>query len=349
MSKTTNYEWGLDIITEGAIRGTRSKMVKDSEFSTESFKTETTKQFVQAQNWTNGEGIQGFGIADKISKGKRTDTLALKIYVDKKRPLAKLKNPAPKTVDLPVIGKLVTDVEEIGVLEPEMFTTKANPMMPGCGVMHKDVPNDVGTFGCVVTTTDGGDNNRYVLSNAHVLARKGMASFDSDIIQPGTKDDGTPNDIIGVLSSFVPFNFDPVRYMNKVDAAIARLDVSKRDFHDRIRILDIAPTGVGRVIRRGMKVQKVGRTTDHTWGEILDVNFRFSMFYPSPVNGGNPTRVGFKDQVKCTRFTQGGDSGAAVLNQSGKIVGLHFAGSPSSSVFNKINNVFDALQIKLPG
>jgi len=37
-----------------------------------------------------------------------------------------------------------------------------------------------------------------------------------------------------------------------------------------------------------------------------------------------------RDQVLCTRYTAGGDSGAAVFNSNNQIVGLHFAGTPST-------------------
>jgi V8-like Glu-specific endopeptidase len=57
--------------------------------------------------------------------------------------------------------------------------------------------------------------------------------------------------------------------------------------------------------------------------------------------------VGFRDQVLCTRYTSGGDSGAAVLNKRRYLVGLHFAGSASASVFNPVRHVFRALDIKL--
>jgi hypothetical protein len=36
-----------------------------------------------------------------------------------------------------------------------------------------------------------------------------------------------------------------------------------------------------------------------------------------------------------------------VFNSSRKIVGLHFAGSPSSSIFNRIENVLAALDIEV--
>jgi hypothetical protein len=57
--------------------------------------------------------------------------------------------------------------------------------------------------------------------------------------------------------------------------------------------------------------------------------------------------VGFRDQVLCTRYSASGDSGSAVLNMEKEIVGLHFAGSDSSSIFNRIGHVLDALSIEV--
>lgn len=113
-----------------------------------------------------------------------------------------------------------------------------------------------------------------------------------------------------------------------------------------IRLIGI-PKGVNTAVKRDMQVQKTGRTTDYTIGVVKDVNYRTALNYSKP--GGGRGRVGFKDQVLCTRFTAGGDSGSAVCNMKGEIVGLHFAGSPSSSVFNKIANVLAALPVDEEG
>lgn len=45
------------------------------------------------------------------------------------------------------------------------------------------------------------------------------------------------------------------------------------------------------------------------------------------------------------RYTASGDSGSAILNMQVKVVGLHFTGSPSTSIFNKIRHVQTALNI----
>ena len=131
-----------------------------------------------------------------------------------------------------------------------------------------------------------------------------------------------------------------------VDAAIASI-ASNIDIDEEMRILGSRPQGVSTNLRRGMKVQKVGRTTDHTWGEILDIDASPIIPYPDPNNPGQNVNLQFRDQVLCTRYTAGGDSGSEVRTERDNVVGLHFAGSASTSLFNKITNVFDALDIEL--
>lgn len=139
----------------------------------------------------------------------------------------------------------------------------------------------------------------------------------------------------------MPFQFSVAGFPNRVDAAIAKVKSSK-NVTSAIGLIGV-PRGLSRTVRRGMQVQKTGRTTDYTIGLIRDVHFRTALRYKRA--GGGRGRAGFRDQVPCMRYTAGGDSGSAVLNMQKKVVGLHFAGSPSSSIFNRIGDVVDALQI----
>jgi hypothetical protein len=135
--------------------------------------------------------------------------------------------------------------------------------------------------------------------------------------------------------------------INRSDCAIA-LPLPERlaDLVSDIKILGV-PKGIIKP-KRGMKVTKAGRTTHVTKGEIKDVNFRMTLPYPDGVG-----TVGFLDQVFCSRYSDGGDSGSLVLEvESKKAVGLHFAGYPDAhgvqgSVFNPIKDVLDPLGVKL--
>jgi len=94
---------------------------------------------------------------------------------------------------------------------------------------------------------------------------------------------------------------------------------------------------------RDMEIVKVGRSTGETTGTIKDIHFRFITEYEGV------GKVGFLDQVFCTRYSNGGDSGSLVLDRkTKKAVGLHFAGFPDKngvmgSVFNPIDQVLEAL------
>lgn len=340
MATENDLVLALEFVTEGAKAAVPQTLAR-AEFSTESFVAETRKIQKKARPWTQGRGIQGVGIGEKISDGKVSgDELALRVYVEKKKPKSKIKNPVPSKLPVPEIGDVTTDVVEIGRVEPEIFTSRVRPAMPGCGVGHPKVT--VGTFGCLVRKK--GKKRLYILSNSHVIANEGVAKKGDPVLQPGWMDGGRPpKDVIGRLEEWVPFQFSATGFPNLVDAAIAR--VAKSRVTDVIRIIGIAPSGVSTNIRRRMRVQKVGRTTDYTTGVVLDVHYRLSLSYMRP--GGGTGRVGLRDQVLCSRYTQGGDSGSAVLNSRKRVVGLHFAGSPSTSIFNRIENVFNLLDLEL--
>src|ERR1700681_1379587 len=290
-----------------------------------------------AQDWASHPNIQGFGIAERITQGQKLKDVALKVYVERKLPLSQVDTPVPKQVMLPGMKEPVdTDVQEIGKVVLEANTSRHRPAMPGCGLGHFEVT--AGTFGCLVRKK--GKPELYILSNSHVLANSGTGKAGDAILQAAMYDGGAqPADVLCQLTEWVPFKFGDDTYDNLVDAAIAQ--VKPADVTSAVNLIGV-PKGIGGMVRRGMKVRKVGRTTDLTSGEITDVDFRTSLPYPLP-DGSGTGNVGMRDQVLCTRFTAGGDSGAAIFNANDEIVGLHFAGTPSTSIFNRITNVLDAL------
>ena len=283
--------------------------------------------------------VVAMGIAEKITKGKRTGKLALTFYVERKISPKKLlaSDAVPPTVPEALSGPnaIPTDVIVLGKMRPEINATK-KPLQPGNSIGHQTI-GSTGTFGAVVRK--GGAY--HILSNSHVLALNGLAKKGDAIIYPGDADGGKlPKSMVARLTGFKRFKGSD--YVNRVDCAIAKpTDERLADLVSEIKGLSF-PKGTIKPVR-GMKVTKVGRTTGRTTGEIRDVNFRFVLDYE-----GDTGEVGFIDQVLCTRYTKPGDSGSLVIDKAtGRAVGLHFAGAAEGSVFNPIDAVLKALGVTL--
>jgi hypothetical protein len=231
-----------------------------------------------------------------------------------------------------------------------------------------------GTLGCWVRK----NNKFYILSNNHVLANSNDATIGDAILQPGPYDGGNnPADKIATLSEFVPIQFEgggggsscpiangvasvlngiaaaigsdtrleavqaaPRRQQaaNLVDAAIAE-PLDQNDV--RNEILNIGAVSETAEATLGMSIKKMGRTTGFTTGSVIQVDVTSSVSY-----GAGKTAV-FEDQLMAGAMSQGGDSGSAVVSADNKLVGLLFAGSTSTTIINRIQNVFTALNITL--
>ncbi len=279
----------------------------------------------------------GVGMGYRIRNGKVTNEVVLQYYVQKKRRAREL--PAAEAVPpkLEVAGEAVpTDVIEVGKVVPEKLATR-KPLQPGHSIGHVNVT--AGTFGALVTKGKA----YHALSNSHVLAQSGKAQKGDKILYPGKADGGkSPADVVGKLSTVKKFTTGGA-YVNVIDAASAALDakaIAAKGLKADIKGLGI-PKGMTKA-KLGMQVTKTGRTTGTTTGKVIGIAARLQINYPVGL-------VGFRDQVLCTRYTEGGDSGSLVLDKkTKKAVGLHFAGSPGkSSFFNPIDRVLSGLGVKL--
>jgi len=232
-----------------------------------------------------------------------------------------------------------TDVEPIGELHLQSFTSRERPASPGVGLSHRQSGN--GTFGCLVVKR--GRPDLYILSNSHVIADSGLADRGDAILQPSPQYGGNDQDVIATFEGAIPLVFTDEGFPNRADAAIARV-LRRQDVQAAVKLIGV-PAGVSTDLHPEMLVQKTGSATQHTVGMVRDPHFTASFRYKR--RDGGAGRVGFWDLVLCTRFTDDGDSGALVLNMDGEAVGLHFSGSDSASVFSRIDAVLDALEVEL--
>ncbi|OGB99199.1 hypothetical protein A2V82_07320 [candidate division KSB1 bacterium RBG_16_48_16] len=303
------------------------------------------------------------GIGYKIVEGKPGAELSIICSVETKKAKSFL---SAKDLIPASIQSIPTDVFPSGIIHAlQSPTSKVRPAPGGVSIGHYQIT--AGTLGCLVKR----NGKLMILSNNHVLANSNDASTGDAILQPGPYDGGNnPGDRIATLSDFVEIDFGgssscPLGSSaasllnffasligsktrleakkiqasdNLVDCAIAE-PVNSADVKNEIlKIGAISGLAEGTL---GMSIKKSGRTTGLTTGSIQQIDVTSQVSY-----GSNKVAT-FTDQLMAGAMSQGGDSGSAVLSSDNKLVGLLFAGSNTTTIINRIQNVFQALQLTL--
>jgi hypothetical protein len=298
----------------------------------------------RAAGWIDTASVQAFGVGYKSCGGEPTDELAIVAYVDRKQPRAKLRDPVPAYVRIPGLRRFPTDVVAIGRLQSHIFTKRVRPAMPGCSIGHRDLQG-VGTLGLLVTKQGARGSGVFILSNSHVIALDGLACVGDDVVQPAPFDAGGVGGTIAKLHEWVPFDFTKRYWPNLVDAAIARVVRASSNVKRSIRDINIVPAAASFRIAAGMRVRKVGRTTGCTEGHVINADVRLTARHMKTSSASGPVR--FRRQVLCTQFGMGGDSGSIVVNDRNEVVGLYAGGTERGCWFNRIEHVFDLLNIEI--
>jgi hypothetical protein len=286
--------------------------------------------------------VVGVGIGEKESDGMHTGLMAVRLLVRIKY----AKNSIPADQMLPTtIDGLPVDIEEVGTFRP--LATYPNPRatftpaQPGCsvGFEYPDTNNRMaGTFGALVQDIAG---KRYLLSNNHVLANEGRLALGAPIFQTGLLDlpGGEFKRQIASLTKFIPFATTP----RIVDGAIAE-ELQPNLLSQNI--LYIGPPKGASKAKQDMTVHKFGRTTGYTVGRIKMVSTDVTVGYESG-------SFLFENQILIVgldggTFSGAGDSGSLIVERDGQTaVGLLFAGSPSHTLANHIEDVLTALNVSL--
>ncbi len=313
------------------------------------------------------ENVVATGVGFKLAGDTLTNEISIIVSVVKKLPLAQLTEASlvPKSY-----AGMKTDVVETGLIVAQQDPKqKLRPARPGVSLGHYQIT--AGTFGCLVKR----GTQVYILSNNHVLANSNAAQLGDAIWQPGKYDGGASADQIGTLEQFIPIGFpgDPtptptptpqpsgcsplasvMKYFQAQPAPVAKIQINEpgnntvdcalaRPLSPDLVSPDIlnigVPIGVG-AVTLGTLLQKMGRTTGYTTGQITQLDVTVSVDY-----GG---KLGtFRNQLMAGAMSQGGDSGSAVLDMNKRVVGLLYAGSDTTTILNPIQSVLDALQVQL--
>jgi len=300
-----------------------------------------------------GNQLHAVGIGRKLVNGKLTKTLCVRLYVTQKLPRHRLQADQclPERID-----GIPTDIVEappayLAAVPPPCSLRKLQEQRPAQGGIsgaHEAV--QAGTLAAQCRSRRPEDAaDRFVLANNHTLSDLGLAPPGSTVVQPASRDGGTPEQRLGGLARFVPVVESPTA-TNLVDAAIAKLDTPSAM---KAGICSIGPVNGTSAATPEVIVHKHGRTTGYTVGVVDDTSVDVLI----PLRREDLTRLTqFVDQIRLRPrvgqlvFAQPGDSGALVLTKTGnQAVGLLFA-CPDNGSFayaNPIQAVLDALEIDL--
>jgi hypothetical protein len=189
----------------------------------------------------------------------------------------------------------------------------------------------------------------FALSNNHVYALENTAPIGSDVLQPGRFDTScaiNPGDVIGTLTDFKPIVFT-TSARNKIDAAIA--ETSTANLKNKTPA-DGYGTPFSAIVSAsvGQDVQKFGRTTKLTHGEVSGVNATILVGY-----GSGTAR--FVKQIVVSSpgaFIQPGDSGSLLVGDPDRHpVGLLYAGNGpgTRAIANRIDLVLNNFGVTIDG
>lgn len=306
-----------------------------------------------------GQGLHAVGVGRKISNGKQTRTLCVRLYVLDKVAESKLSG----SLRLPKqIAGVPTDVVEAPLAvfhQPRCSVNRRRrqrPVIAGISAASRLV-SQKSTLGCFCHSRRQGEaDSLYMLGCNHSFANLNNGPAGVPILQPAAGDGGVAGDRIGTLGRFVPMVFG-LSSTNRVDAAIAKvapqIAVSNQ-------ICSIGPiTGIVQAMD-DMTVCKHGRTTGYTEGRIDDASMDAYV-----INYSDEVVAVFVNQIRTDPtlgynappgetmydgwFAAPGDSGSVIVNRkSRRAVGLHFAGQYGISVANPIQDVCQLLRIAIP-
>ncbi|GAA3889764.1 hypothetical protein GCM10022243_63190 [Saccharothrix violaceirubra] len=291
-------------------------------------------------------GVVGVDIGHKVVRGRRTGRLAIVVYVRRKRPSGHL------TIPSDVLGVLTDVVQDTfvphhTVARPEGVSgaERHELLQGGIGVgpcrAVRLVPPDVpsigdylvaGTMGAFVTPRD--KRSVMGLTAFHVACVDDAWAIGDPMVHPSRVDGGHPvRDRFGTLARCA--------LSGRVDAAAIQLTTP----HWRAEVVGAGPIDGHAAAHEHQRVRKRGRTTALTAGEVASTDAVITLDFGQ----GLGVRT-LRDQIRVEGpFGDHGDSGAVLLDDANRVVGLYCGGSALRAFANPIGPVLDQLDVSLLG
>lgn len=278
------------------------------------------------------KGVNGVGIGYKEVNGQTTDEISIHVFVNDKRDNVPPDEMIPSEIDgfkTDVIKRDSTAVPHS--MDLGIYSTVVGGI--ACGKSFGS--NEVGTIGAVVKSNQNGQH--MILSSFHVLAVNTSYKIGDSISQPP----GTTHAIAQLSEAALSGN---------TDAAVATINGSNRVQCDIVDIGSVKGVADAEelLIEKRTLVKKRGITTKVTQGIIGTVDASIIVAYDPPIGNWQ-----LSDQIlikqNFTLFSDAGDSGSSIIDDSGNVVGLLVGGPRGGEVSyaNRIQNVLEALSVSI--
>lgn len=305
-----------------------------------------------AARWLKLPGVNAVGIGCKKRDGLRVGGLAIKVYVTEKKPLDAI--PSDEVIPSEIEG-VATDVDVLGlvadtvrppgiVLFQDSYVDdeeRYRPLKGGSRIQAKLSRASSGTLGCFLTDPSN-PANVYALTAYHVFAKytNGLSRA-TEIGQPSKKDSITKccSHLFGNYASPNPANRPIAADRETVlpnptfahDAALARLEAGTRWSAD---ILEIGPPsgihtvtqddvgGLYHVVKRGSTTGLTGGTVESIETVCTATSGEFMLIDANEVPEAESDTESDTDLPPVFAFSEPGDSGSAVVDEQGRVVGL---------------------------
>jgi hypothetical protein len=291
-------------------------------------------------------GVTGIDVGYKVVGGVQTDEVAIRVHVQEKRADVPEDQAVPGSIDGAVTDVLERAYELQVIRTPLDIATQADTthyptLQGGISIGPSRVINGFvysGTLGAVVT--DGVTGQKAALTNFHVACVDAGWHVGDRQVQPSRGDTGTvPADEFGAILRAV--------LSAHVDGAVVSIDAGRTT---AATIVDIGAFNGTKPATLGMAVRKRGRTTGLTHGSVDGLALTVNVDYGDGLGVHTLTdQVSIAtDTAQNPLFSDHGDSGSVIVDSTGAVVALLFAGAGTNTVGNPIASVLSELDVSFP-
>ncbi len=287
--------------------------------------TAVSELATQWRTWKQAYGIQAFGVGPQETEPELEGPLVLVIGVEEEDLDREDNLPEeqrlPEKITIPELGEFDYIFEELPALEAaQSYQEVQGPAFGGCSIGPETASEERGTLGCLIKVRNR--SGKHILTAAHVLLSGNPSHKNLEevkILQPAQGDKGDLQNplALGFEDTILLKNGE----FHPVDAGFFKVHTKKgRTVSAAIsdEPAEVYPTGWAKW-QFGDEVKLCGATSNQ-WVEGHIIRKFSAVFLDNPKGGLG--RFAVKNLVICDLPAQKGDSGAAVLDEEDRVLGI---------------------------